>query len=155
MYKTIITLTAFILLAAQAVHADDKPADDLWLLAKYDSNGDSVISAGEIENKRQRVFAHMDENADGDVSFEEYKSLDSRKRDPILQAQFAKLDANNDGRLSGQEYSTYLGSFERMDQNGDGQVTKGEISPKAESVEEVKPEADLCLLWVCVRKNYK
>ena len=130
-------------------------ADDRWLLAKYDENGDSVISASEIEYKRKRVFSHMDEDGDGDVSFAEYESLDTLRRQPILQARFDKLDTNSDGILSSQEYASYLGSFQRFDQNGDGQVSSQEMAKKNKSQAETKPEADLCLLWVCVRKTYK
>lgn len=153
MIKSKILLALLAGTLSLTVAAESDIPDGRWLLAKYDANGDRVISSSEIEHKRQRVFAHMDENADGDVSFAEYQSLDNRKREAILQARFAKLDADNDGRLTGQEYASYLGSFERLDQNGDGQVTRHEISPKRAEKTQVKPEADLCLLWVCVRKN--
>lgn len=154
MIKWLSTVGTLSVLACH-VCAQDQSVDDRWLLAKYDVNGDSVISADEIEHKRQRVFAHMDGDGNGDVSFYEYEALDTRKRQTILQARFKKLDANSDGQLSGQEYASYLGSFERLDQNGDGHVSSHEIANKKQPSSKPKEEADLCLLWVCVRKSYK
>ena len=155
MFRFRVLISFFVLALSPLSYAGDKVPDDRWLLAKYDVNGDRAITADEIEYKRQRVFAHMDEDANGDVSFSEYRNLDQRKRDALLQARFSKLDANSDGRLTGAEYASYLGSFERLDQNGDGQVSTHEITPKPSSDITEKPEADVCLLWVCVRKNFK
>lgn len=150
-----LIFASICLLLSPQVFSENQKADDRWLLAKYDENGDSVISASEIEFKRKRVFSHMDEDGDGDVSYAEYESLDMQKRQPLLQARFNKLDANSDGTLSGDEYTSYLGSFQRFDQNGDGQVSSQEIATKKARHGVPKPEADLCLLWVCVRKSYK
>jgi hypothetical protein len=154
--KTVIGLLSLLILPAFA--ADDKSSgDNEWLLAKYDVNGDSVISVSEIEDKRKRMFASMDSDADGDVSFGEYEVLDQKKRAQILKARFDKLDLNQDGRLSGSEYSSYLGSFDRMDRNGDGRVSKREIlsEDKKSKAKKPKPDADVCLLWVCLRKNMR
>ncbi len=135
------------------LHAQDSKQDEQWLLAKYDANGDRVISIDEVEEKRKQAFARMDFDLDGDVSFEEYERLDRERRNLLLQARFVKLDSNQDGRLTGQEYASYLGSFDRMDQNGDGQVSASEMTQSKDSDEALKEEADACLLWFCVRKN--
>lgn len=128
-----------------------------WLLAKYDSNGDRIISADEISYKRQNVYQRMDLDTDGVVSLEEYQQLDSRKREVILQARFARLDLNDDGDLSAQEYSSYLGSFDRLDSNGDGRLTKEELAAEqaAEAVALVKEtEETHCLFWFCFREDF-
>ncbi|MFT7560440.1 MAG: Ca2+-binding EF-hand superfamily protein [Flavobacteriales bacterium] len=153
--KMIIGFIALI--GSVAVIADDNN-NDQWLLAKYDVNGDQVISVNEIEDKRQRMFASMDSDANGGVSFDEYESLDKQRRQVILQARFNKLDLDRDGHLSGAEYSSYLGSFDRMDQNGDGRISQREINSKvaaSKNTVKVKPDADICLLWLCVRKNMR
>ena len=134
--------------------------DGHWLLAKYDSNGDEVISADEIAYKREKVFGHMDADADGVVTLDEYQGVDARRREVLLQARFLKLDLDNDGILSGQEYSSYLGSFDRFDSDGDGYVSRHEmVEPQASStatvdgLENVVDDAH-CLLWLCVRTSF-
>lgn len=135
--------------------AEESLDDQMRLLAKYDTNGDHVISLTEVEDKRKRIFGRMDSDRDGDVSFDEYESLDKAKRAPILKARFDKLDLDRDGRLSGQEYASYLGSFDRLDQNSDGYLSGDEMqkTTKKTRAKKSKREADLCLLWVCVRKD--
>jgi Ca2+-binding EF-hand superfamily protein len=151
-------LIGFATLSICASLSAEELADESRLLAKYDVNGDSVISVNEIEDKRKRVFEAMDENVDGGVSFDEYENLDQRRREMILKARFQKLDLDADGILSAAEYSTYLGSFDRMDQNGDGRVSEREIkkltSDEGKEKSKLKAKnADACLLWVCVRKK--
>ena len=58
---------------ANCVFAEGISPDDHRLLARYDANGDQIISVDEIEDKRQRTFSRMDHNADGEVSFDEYE----------------------------------------------------------------------------------
>ncbi|WP_239923502.1 EF-hand domain-containing protein [Agaribacterium haliotis] len=141
-----------MLILSMHVLAEGLSAEDQRLLARYDANGDRVISADEVELKRKQAFERMDIDADGEVSFIEYEELDHKKRLPLLKARFDKLDQDQDGRLSGDEYASYLGSFERMDHNGDGQVSGDEISqPENSETAQLKPEADACFLWLCVR----
>jgi EF hand len=130
---------------------------DLWLLAKYDSNGDQVISLDEISVKREKLFGYMDSNQDREVSFDEYQGLDIQKRKLLLKARFDKLDADRDGKLSDEEYRSYFGSFARFDQNEDGSISSEEIasgSPaKVEAAAKEKDDGQHCLLWVCVRDS--
>ncbi len=150
--KTIIGVLISMLTLASASAQEGGP-DEQWLLAKYDVNGDQVISSNEVADKRKQAFVKMDFDQDGDVSFAEYEQLDQIRRTILLKARFDKLDANHDGRLTGAEYSSYLGSFDRLDQNRDGQLSQHEMTRKREIAKKDKNEADVCLLWVCVRKN--
>jgi len=148
------SLSVFVLLLSSTSFAEEPDKESLRLLAKYDANGDHVISLTEVEDKRKRIFGRMDSDSDGDVSFDEYEQLDKAKRTPILKARFDKLDLDHDGRLSGTEYASYLGSFDRLDQNSDGQLSGSEMQKTMKKqAEKPKREADLCLLWVCVRKD--
>jgi hypothetical protein len=125
------------------------------LLARYDVNGDQVISSEEISQKRDKAFAKMDLNQDGNVSMEEFTHIDELKRQPIIAARFNKLDNDRDGTVSQEEYRTYLGSFKQFDQDGNGKITLAEMdAPRP--VEPAKPAAKThCLLWVCVRGSLK
>lgn len=130
----------------------DESTSDLWLLAKYDTNGDQVISVSEIEYKRDKMFSYMDDDADGIVSFAEYQGLDVRKRELLLKARYQKLDLDHDGELSAEEYRSYLGSFDRFDTDGDGNITAAEMHAPQESVQvKAKESSPRCLLWICVR----
>lgn len=111
--------------------------------------------------KRQKLYAAMDLDADGGVTFGEYEYVDGVKRQMLLKARFNKLDLDQDGKLSSSEYCSYLGSFDRFDQNGDGNITTSEIDmSKVKAAKEkpapVKAEDDTsCLLWFCVRSSIK
>lgn len=129
-----------------------KANSDRWLLAKYDANGDQVITINEVNDKRVKLFAYMDGNMDGQVSFDEYQHLDIRKRQMLLQARFEKLDLDDDGNLSDAEYSSYLGSFERFDHNGDGEISAEEMAQRPQQKAASDDDA-YCLLWLCVRSS--
>ena len=137
--------------SAQANNAGT--GSDLWLLAKYDADGDQVITLEEISVRREKRFGRVDVDADGLVSFDEYQSLDVQKRELLLKARFDKLDLNHDGEVSAEEYSSYLGSFDRFDSNGDGRLTQQEMGPRQVAAVKKAGDDSLCLLWVCVRTS--
>lgn len=125
------------------------------LLARYDVNGDQVISSEEISQKRDKAFAKMDLNQDGRVSMEEFTHIDELKRQPIISARFNKLDSDRDGVVSQEEYRTYLGSFKQFDQDGNGKITLAEMdAPRPAQTPQVAAKTH-CLLWVCVRSSIK
>jgi Ca2+-binding EF-hand superfamily protein len=139
----------------QAVPALTSPSNRDWLLARYDVNGDQVISTEEISQKRDKVFAKMDLNHDGNVSVDEFTQVDLLKRQPIITARFSKLDADRDGTVSQDEYRNYLGSFKQFDHDGNGHITSAEID-STRAVEPAKSSGKThCLLWVCVRSTIK
>jgi len=156
LYKWVVTGFTGLCLSLSAFAGPEMSTDDRWLLAKYDVNGDKVISVDEVEEKRRKMFSGLDIDANGGVSFNEYQEVDAQKRAQLLKARFSRLDLNQDGVLTNAEYSSYLGSFERFDSNGDGNISSAEIDRTRTS----KPPArvtnakdSLCLLWLCVRKS--
>lgn len=140
--------------AVVSVQADESgTGSDLWLLAKYDANGDQIITMDEISVRREKRFARLDVDADGLVSFAEYQSLDVQKRELLLKARFDKLDLDHDGEVSAEEYSSYLGSFDRFDSDGDGRLTQQEMSSRRVAAVETAAADTRCLLWLCVRTS--
>ena len=139
---------------SSAGHADElglgEQASEKWLLAKYDHNGDSVISAGEVSHKRHKMFSYMDDNADGLVTLAEYELLDAKKRALVVRARFTKLDSNDDGQLSNDEYIGYYGAFGALDLDGNGHITSQEMSEAKQPALAVSPQPK-CFLWLCVR----
>ena len=142
-----------------ASSADERDAaskqTEQWLMAKYDTNGDSIISVDEISQKREKMFSYMDDNGDGQVSMQEYALLDAKKRALIVRARFSKLDANADGELTDEEYIQYYGAFGAFDLDGNGKITSAEInSDIGAATAEVESSAEpKCFLWLCVRST--
>lgn len=125
----------------------------LWLMAKYDTNGDNVISIDEISHKRGKLFAYMDADQDGSVSFSEYQGLDIDKRHLLLQARFNKLDLDRDGELNTAEYIAFLGSFDRFDTDGDGRISAADMRASEAAVREADESETYCLLWLCFKST--
>lgn len=157
MYVSRLILVAGALaLAVFSSHSLAEPAQkapDQWLLAKYDTNGDRVISLDEVSGKRAKLFGYMDDDQDGQVSFDEYQHLDTRKRQLLLRARFEKLDLDGDGELSSAEYGSYLGSFERFDRNGDGYISPEEMAGRPLAKDDAPEDQPYCVLWVCLRSS--
>lgn len=152
------TLVLGMLLVAVATANSAKAQDDTldyWLLAKYDANGDRIISVEEISRKRERVFSMMDGNADGEVSLDEYQWLDIRKREMIVAARFNKLDLDGDGVLTGEEYTAYAGAFFDIDSDGNGKLSAQEIK-KLSKARASAPQANIdhkCIWRFCYKTN--
>lgn len=136
-----------------SAQANDVGSSELWLLAKYDTNGDQVITMDEISHRREKLFARLDADADGQVTFAEYQTLDIEKRELLLKARFDKLDLDHDGDVSADEYSSYLGSFDRFDSDGDGRLTQEEMESKQVAAVSKTGKDTRCLLWICVRSS--
>lgn len=151
----VLSLLLVAIATANSVKAEEETLD-YWLLAKYDANGDRIISADEISRKRERVFAMMDGNHDGEVSLEEYQWLDVRKREKIVAARFNKLDQDGDGVLTGQEYTAYAGAFFDIDSDGNGKLSTAEIKKLSQEREQaIKNTVDdhKCLWRFCYKTN--
>ncbi len=136
--------------AAQAFAGQADTVDSQWLLSKYDLNGDTKITQDEVSHKRQAIFSYMDANGDGQISFKEYTTIDSLKRQTILKARFNKLDRDLDGEVTQAEYQSYSGQFNAIDSDGDGTLTSSELNKTREVA---KTRSTRCMLWFCVRTS--
>lgn len=151
LFGVLIYCLSFPLNASEEMGSASKNA---WLMAKYDTNGDSMISVDEVAEKRNKMFAYMDADQDGAVTFNEYQTLDVRKRQVLLQARYKKLDQDHDGYVSAEEYASYLGSFDHFDFDGDGYITIEDMHSAKKLPQTASAEQDdttRCLLWFCVR----
>lgn len=142
----LVKLTAAICLAGVGAlaQADSNTSGNSWLLAKYDLNGDTVISQEEITAKKLDIFRLMDLNTSGGVSFDEYEQIDAARRNMLLKARFNKLDQDKNGEVTEAEYSSFLGQFSSIDANGDGMLDSQEIMPTEE-------HETHCFYWFCLR----
>ncbi|AFU98797.1 EF-hand domain-containing protein [Simiduia agarivorans] len=142
----VFKLTAALCLASVGAlaQADSSASGNNWLLAKYDLNGDTVISQEEITAKKLDIFRLMDLNTSGGVSFDEYEQVDAARRNMLLKARFNKLDQDKNGEVTEAEYSSFLGQFSSIDANGDGILDSQEIMPEEE-------HETHCFYWFCLR----
>lgn len=142
----LVKLTAALCLASVGAlaQADGNTGGNSWLLAKYDLNGDTVISQEEITAKKLDIFRLMDLNTSGGVSFDEYEQIDAARRNMLLKARFNKLDQDKNGEVTEAEYSSFLGQFSSIDANGDGMLDSQEIMAKEE-------HETHCFYWFCLR----
>lgn len=140
-------LATFIFLSAATVSWAQESVENTqsWLLAKYDLNGDALISQEEISAKKLDIFRLMDLDVNGGVSYDEYEQIDTARRELILKARFNKLDSDKNGQVTEEEYSSFLGQFSSIDANGDGMLDSTEIMPAEDEFE------THCFYWLCLR----
>jgi hypothetical protein len=118
-------LACLIVPVASQAQASDASVDArkaLWF-AQIDSDGDGVISGGELDAMRTRRFLQVDLNADRLLTIEEFmhdlsndnEVLSKRRRD-----RFAMMDDDRDGFVTLQEYIDF-GALVMvlLDQDGD------------------------------------
>ena len=148
--KKVVTGSVALMLwgLSVAVAEEGFNAQENWLLAKYDLNGDARITQNEITSKKRTIFHHMDSDSDGGVSFKEYENMDVAKRQALLRSRFNKLDVDQDGQLTEAEYTNYMGMFDSIDSDGDGTLTSVEMG-----VSQVENKEPHCLLWFCFRPS--
>ena len=110
---------------------------------KADRNGDGIVTAAELPNKKTR--AQFDQNGDGKVTLAEFrqaigKSPSGKPRSKNaavlarINAYVRKTDTNGDGQLSREEVGLE-DWFDRIDANGDGIVDQKEIAKTRELVQ--------------------
>ena len=111
--------------------------------AKMDGDSSGTVSTEEFsqyiqerrQERKQRSFKHMDTNADGQLSLDEY--LDAKRE--RAERRFKSMDKDANGMISAEESTArkhgrkhgrkkYGGKrvFARLDGNGDGQIDRGE-----------------------------
>jgi hypothetical protein len=107
---------------AQASDASVDATKAIWF-AQIDSDGDGVISGGELDSMRTRRFLQIDLNADRLLTIQEFMQ-DLSNDDEVLSQRrrnrFARMDHDQDGLVTLQEYIDFGALvMELLDQDGD------------------------------------
>jgi len=124
-----VTLMMFLLLSpvasAEPTYNPEKNADEQ--LAAWDSDGNNLVSMEEFSRSASARFQHMDTNADGITTLEEWLEFHPTKK-IVAQNLMKRWDTNGDNTISRDEYlSPMRVRFENLDSDKDGQVTRSEL----------------------------
>lgn len=107
------------------------------MLLQYDTNKDGIISRAEMEAGKTAEFAKADANADGFLSWDEFKAWNEAKRTAQIKTVFAVMDADSNGSVSATEFTnaspersaTQAASmFALADTNADGALSLEELA---------------------------
>ena len=128
MHRT-ATLMMLLLLApaasAEPTYNPEKNADEQ--LAAWDSNGDSLVSMEEFSRSASARFQHMDSNADGVTTLEEWLEFHPSKK-IVAQNLMKRWDSDGDNVISREEFLQPMHvKFENLDGDHDGQITRSEL----------------------------
>ncbi len=100
-----------------------------WMLERFDTDDDGQLSKAEMDRARGERFAKFDSNGDGVLTLQEFKEGKMRVHEERMTRHFNKLDANGDGQVSAEEFAAPAAKrFGRADSNGDGVITADEMS---------------------------
>lgn len=128
-FVSILAITGALGLAvggyAVAEHHSDKGGKTpLERAASLDTNANGFIEKAEADTPRLTMFAEIDTNGDGGLSFEEMEAHREAKRAERRARRFARQDTNGDGLIGPDEFQARrMMRFDRMDLDGDGAVS--------------------------------
>jgi len=95
------------------------------IMQKVDANGDRAVTQAEIDTFRAATVADADASGEGDVSLEEFKTINFDLTGEQMVDAFQKLDADGDGVVTPAEMDIRFGDMvERLDRNGDGKLDR-------------------------------
>lgn len=147
-----IVACAAVLPAASAPADDDIRVADLGIFARLDSNGDGLLTEGELPESQARLFARLlrqgDSDGDGSLTEQEWRTATRPRRPakPIEKKQsndlpgadeirllLLKLDTHADGVLTKEEAPeelkrTFEQIAEQYDRNDDGRINTLELA---------------------------
>lgn len=107
-----------------------------YIMGRFDTNGDNIVTKEEFLNSAHARFVAMDVNTDQKITLDEFiqRYLDFKQRPHGGHAQIniTQSDANKDGAVSETEYLQTAQQhakemFKLKDSNGDKQLSKDEI----------------------------
>lgn len=100
-----------------------------WMLERFDTDNDGQLSQTELDQARAERFAKFDDNGDGVVSLDEFKAGKLRAREERIERRFQKMDSDGDGQVSATEFAAPGAKrFAHADRDGNGVLTPEEMS---------------------------
>jgi len=128
-----------VALAESGAQGASAQAQHHGMFARYDANGDGVITRAEFDAARQANFDRLDTNHDGSISRDELHAGfqnagdrghwrhggGGRMREMMLQRE----DSNHDGSISRDEFlAGPIARFNQLDANHDGVISADELA---------------------------
>jgi Ca2+-binding EF-hand superfamily protein len=124
MKTTIIASMVTVLAASSLAFAHGEHGG----LARFDRDGNGIVSKDEMRAAEKERFEKMDVNHDGRLTLDEIAAVAEER----ASKRFAKQDKNGDGQLSRAEVARMPDAvFARLDQNRDGSLSKDELTKGA------------------------
>jgi hypothetical protein len=95
------------------------------IMQKVDANDDHAVTQAEIDTFRAATVAEADASGEGDISLDEFKTINFDLTGEQMVDAFQKLDADGDGVVTQAEMDSRFGDIvERLDRNGDGKLDR-------------------------------
>lgn len=121
MNKMMIASIATVLATSSIAFAHGKGMG----LARFDRDGNGVVTRDEMRTTSGEQFAKLDANKDGRLTLDEMRAAHLSR----AAEHFAKKDKNNDGQLSRDEVPRMPENvFKQIDKNGDGLLSRDELA---------------------------
>lgn len=141
--KSRVLLTGVVCLATSAALA----APGAHFIENWDQDGDGIVTLGELESRRDDVFATFDANEDGHLDATEYVYFDEARANDMAEngghgagGQMKRAthgmtlgfnDLNADGLVSKAEFIGQTGAWlALLDRNESGDVTSDDFGKK-------------------------
>lgn len=102
---------------------------DIFLILRYDTNNDHVVTRDEMEAGLKTDYAAADANHDGKLSPDEVRAENQRRWAQEGPQSSPLMDWNQDGNVDMQEFANAVHSlFAGVDKDKDNQVTTAELT---------------------------
>jgi len=97
-------------------------------LKRFDLNNDGQVTQEEINKVKSEQFAKYDSDGNGILSSEEWQAMRQDRVKERMARRFAHHDSNGDGGISQEEFmSRATHMMDRLDSNGDHVIDKDEL----------------------------
>lgn len=98
------------------------------MFEQFDLNKDGKVTQAEIDQARNDRLAKFDTNGDGVLSLEEYQALWMDAMHERMVDRFQSYDDNGDGKVTKEEFDKrFANAVTRMDTNGDGAIDQQDM----------------------------
>ena len=97
-------------------------------MKRFDLNNDGKVTQEEIDKAKTDLFAKYDTDGNGVLSLEEWQAMRQDRMKERMAEHFKRQDSNGDGGISQEEFMARAQHMmERMDHNGDHAIEADEM----------------------------